>query len=438
MIRDYVKHKIICCINIYFIILSFLCFKSEAITLDTALKMAYKNSELVAIKEHQKEFSKIDRDSSILGILPTVTANYTWNKVLNSKSDPVTAMPFMGGGLDNIKTFQSASISMRSSLALWKTLPGIYVAFKAKDVKQYEYNSFLEDFGLMFIQTYMDVIYNTKALEVYKQMSDILDKKLKKVTIMNRYGTTKRDKVVLAEAQYYKNKTDEITTKSTLDKVKMDYKIMTGAEPVDLEVPDLTKAQLPAKDKKSFVEIVLAKNNKIKQSYYENITQKSYMVLQSFDLLPEPYTETSFSWYKIPNMMNYRAIYIGLGVSWTINGKDNRLANFRKEYRNYRIADLNYHLTLKQTEQDAEYAWEQYEAMLELVKATKKALKASKDSLQEVKVSVSVGTATFIDEMDVENQYLQANLDYLNSQKALILSYYKIIAMTGVGYLPIV
>ena len=76
--------------------------------------------------------------------------------------------------------------------------------------------------------------------------------------------------------------------------------------------------------------------------------------------------------------------------------------------------------------------------MMELVKATEKALKASKDSLKEVKVSVSTGTATFIDEMDVESQYLNANLNYLNAQKALILSYYKMVSMTGVGKLPVV
>ena len=54
---------------------------------------------------------------------------------------------------------------------------------------------------------------------------------------------------------------------------------------------------------------------------------------------------------------------------------------------------------------------------------------------KEVKVSVSTGTATFIDEMDVETQYLNANLNYLNAQKSLILAYYKLISLTGVGYL---
>ena len=99
--------------------------------------------------------------------------------------------------------------------------------------------------------------------------------------------------------------------------------------------------------------------------------------------------------------------------------------------------DKHFRFAFQQTEQDANYAWDQYFAMMELVKATEKALKASKDSLKEVKVSVSTGTATFIDEMDVESQYLNANLNYLNAQKALILSYYKMVSMTGVGKLPV-
>ena len=75
--------------------------------------------------------------------------------------------------------------------------------------------------------------------------------------------------------------------------------------------------------------------------------------------------------------------------------------------------------------------------MKDLVVATKKALDASKNSLKEIKVSVATGTASFVDEMDVETRYLNSNLDYLNAQKALILAYYRIVSMTGVGYLPV-
>ena len=161
------------------------------------------------------------------------------------------------------------------------------------------------------------------------------------------------------------------------------------------------------------------------------------MCQKSFDLLPELHTDTTYMQYNLPGFMKYTYGYMGIGASWTINGSANRYTNARREYKNYRIAELNHSLTLKQTEQDAGYAWDQYFAMMELVKATEKALKASKDSLKEVKVSVSTGTATFIDEMDVESQYLNANLNYLNAQKALILSYYKMVSMTGVGKLPV-
>ena len=411
----------------------------KAETLKNAIEKAYNYSEVVGIKREQADFGKINRDTSILAMLPSITASYSFNKVLgvHSKSDD-PAMAGMGTGFNNLTKTHMASVSIKSTLAFWKTLPGMYVAWKGMTAKEYEYTGFLEDFGLLFIQKYMDVIYNEKALEVYKQMGETLEKKVKKVSVMKQYGAVKNDKVVLAEAQFYKNKADEIQTQSTLDKTKMDYKIMTGEEPIGLEIPNLDNAKLPAKNKEDFIQLVLLKNSKLRQSEDEMISQKNYAIIQSFDMLPEPYTETSYMYYNLPGMMRYNAWYTGVGIGWTINGKDNRLANFRKEYATYRITDLNYSLTRKQTEQDAGYAWDQYFAMLELVKATKKALKASTDSLKEVKVSVATGTATFIDEMDVENQYLEANLNYLNAQKALILSYYKMFSMTGVGKLPVV
>ena len=425
----------------------FVLFQNEndtnAETLKNAIEKAYKVSETIEIKRNQADFGKINRDTAILNFIPTLTMNYQYNykQVKNSQSysDPsmVMMMQQQNGEKKTFEGSHMASISMRSSLSFWKTLPGVYVAWKGMTAKEYEYNDFLENFGLLFIQKYMDVIYNEKSLEVYKQMSETLEKKVKKVQVMKQYGSAKNDKVVLAEAQYYKNKADEIQTKSNLDKTKMDYKIMTGEDPIDLTIPDVSNAKLPAKNKDDFVALVLAQNSKLKQTRDEMISQKNYMIIQSFDMLPELYSELSYAYYKIPNMMTYNGAYMGIGVSWTINGSNNRFANFRKEYKTYRIANLNYSLTLKQIEQDAGYAWEQYFAMLELVKATEKALKASTDSLKEVKVSVATGTATFIDEMDVENQYLEANLNYLNAQKALILSYYKMISMTGVGKLPV-
>ena len=420
---------------------------TNAITLKDALQNAYLYSETVGIKEHMKDFGTINLEEAIVGFVPTLTLSWDYNKVFkrdtgtmanngsgnaNQNANPLTA------GLGNLRSMETKSVNLHSSLALWKTLPGLYVAIKGKQAKDYEYNDFLESFGLLFIQKYMDVIYNTKALEVYQQMSDLLKKKVEKVSVMSRYGVAKRDKVVLAEAQYYQNKADEIKTKSDLDKVRMDYKIMTGIEPVDLEIPNVLDIPLPAKNRNDFIALVLAKNSKLLQTEMEAVSQKYYMWIKSFDLLPELHTDTTYMQYNLPGFMKYTYGYMGIGASWTINGSANRYTNARREYKNYRIADLNHSLTLKQTEQDAGYAWDQYFAMMELVKATEKALKASKDSLKEVKVSVSTGTATFIDEMDVESQYLNANLNYLNAQKALILSYYKMVSMTGVGKLPVV
>ena len=160
-------------------------------------------------------------------------------------------------------------------------------------------------------------------------------------------------------------------------------------------------------------------------------------MVQAFDMLPEIYTEYSYVKYKSKGFLNMNYSYMGIGATWAINDKLNRFNTARKEYKNYRIADLNYNLTKKQTEQDAAYAWDQYFSMKDLVVATKKALDASKNSLKEIKVSVATGTASFVDEMDVETRYLNSNLDYLNAQKALILAYYRIVSMTGVGYLPV-
>ena len=72
------------------------------------------------------------------------------------------------------------------------------------------------------------------------------------------------------------------------------------------------------------------------------------------------------------------------------------------------------------------------------IKATQKALTASTNSLKEIKASMATGTASYVDEMEIQNKYLDANLNHLNAQKNLILSYYKLIAMTGCGYLPVV
>ena len=426
--------------------------ESVATTLKEALELAYKNSETVNIKALQRDFGSIDRDTAWFNILPQTTLSYQTGKAIKpsfnygaltqSLTDFVRENNLrvpQGNNDDTSNKVGTSTMSVSATLPLsyWKIVPGIVVAHKAKSAKDFEYNEFLENFGLLFIQKYMDVIYYTKAKEVYSQMTETLDKKLRKVSIMNRYGTAKKDKVVMAEAQLYENKANEITTQSALEKAKVDYKIMTGEMPVDLEIPQLKDLVLPAKNQDEFVAMVLDNNSRLLKVKAQLSAQKANLVLSSMRFLPDAFFNYSYTDSKMGNYMNYHYHSIGIGVSLTINGSDNLLNNARKEYKNYRIADLNYALSLKEIEQDAGYSWDQYSAMVELVKATEKALKASIDSLKEVKVSVSTGTATFIDEMDIENQYLNANLNYLNAIKALTLSYYKLISLTGVGRLVV-
>lgn len=439
--------------NFFTLFVAFLITKTgnaEAITLKEALEKAYENSETVEMKEKLRDFGDINRDTAILALLPTVQLDWQSQKILSkpklfsmpSNVQPTTPMEtalvknLSSGG--NKKPWMTVlSVNVKSSLSIYKTWPGVYIASKGKDAKDYEYKGFLEDFGLLFIQKYMDIIYNESAAKVYEQMSDTFEKKMKKISVMNKYGSAKSDQVVLAEAQFYRNKADVISTKSALDKAKMEYKIMTGEDPIDLQMPDVMNAQLPAKDKEDFVNLALSKNSKLLQAENEATSQKYYAMVQAFDMLPEVYTEFSYVKYKSKGFLNMNYSYMGFGATWAINDKLNRFNTARKEYKNYRIADLNYNLTKKQTEQDAAYAWDQYFSMKDLVVATKKALDASKNSLKEIKVSVATGTASFVDEMDVETRYLNSNLDYLNAKKALILAYYRIVSMTGVGYLPV-
>ena len=432
---------------------------SNATTLKDAIQLAYKNSEQVYMKLAQRDISNIDFQTAIFNLLPQVEASYTYMKTnhtsfhqgddlkqmlsmynFSSLQNNNTANPLNGGqvpsGNKKIGS-QMASITATASLSYYKTIPLILANKRNVDASAYEYNEFLENFGLLFIQKYMDVIYYSKAKEVYSQMSETLEKKVKRVNIMNKYGTAKKDKVVIAEAQYYENEANKINMQSSLDKAKIDYKIMTGTEPEDLQVPDLANVVLPVKNKDDFVALVLSANSSLQKTKSQLLAQKMSMFANQMNVLPDLFATYSYNWANTPGWMRYNYDYFGVGASWTINGRDNRWNGARKSYKNYRIADLNKSLAEKQIEADAIYSWDQYYAMLELVKATKKALKASSDSLKEVKVSVSTGTATFIDEMDIENQYLNANLNYLNAQRALILAYYKLVSMTGVGYLPV-
>ena len=202
---------------------------AEAITLKEALEKAYENSETVEMKEKLRDFGDINRDTAILALLPTVQLDWQSQKILSKPklfSMPSNVQPTTPMETELVKNLSSGgnkkpwmtvlSVNVKSSLSIYKTWPGIYIASKGKDAKDYEYKGFLEDFGLLFIQKYMDIIYNDSAAKVYEQMSDTFEKKMKKIGVMNKYGAAKSDQVVLAEAQFYRNKADVISTKSAL------------------------------------------------------------------------------------------------------------------------------------------------------------------------------------------------------------------------------
>ena len=141
------------CLNIY---------NAKAITIQEAIRLAYKNSETIGIKRQQADFGKINFQSSILGFLPSVSTSYGYNKIISSRNDMNNNLANgannndsnMMSGIANLSSAQTASVSMRSSLALWKTIPGLYIAWAGLKAKEEEYKKFLEDFGLLFVQTY--------------------------------------------------------------------------------------------------------------------------------------------------------------------------------------------------------------------------------------------------------------------------------------------
>ena len=206
-----------------------------ATTLKDAIQTAYKNSEQVYIKMSQRDLSSIDRDTAISNFLPQISASWVKMKTNKTHFDMGADMQKMINGYrgmmpanannntnnnddgeSNKVGSQNISVEATASLSYYKTIPALVANQRNVKASKYEYNEFLESFGLLFIQKYMDVIYYDKARDVYSQMSDTLEKKVKRVSILNKYGTAKKDKVVIAESQYYENEANKISTQSLL------------------------------------------------------------------------------------------------------------------------------------------------------------------------------------------------------------------------------
>jgi outer membrane protein TolC len=417
---------------------------SAATTLFEAINKAYNHSEYVQIQELNYDIAVIDRDAAFLSLLPEISYTFGYKKhdtdipSLSTVPPSLSDAPFFA--MYAKKSTETNSVfSTRSSLSFHKSIPGLMTAIKAKDAKYGEMNVFMENFGLSFIKNYLDIIYTEKSLNVLKKIENIVLTKLKKLEVLYQQGVIKNDKLTIVKSQLLEIESRIIALTSDLESLKVNYKILTGDKPENLTMPAVP--MLPFTNQEEFISTVILKNSTLYKTTNEKEQAKHYNTFSILNNLPDIYSEFSVSQMKTDgekanggvNSFAVNRMTMGIGVSLTINTMENKFSNARKAYKFYKIANLNHSVTLQKIEEEAKDTWNKYIAMHQLMKSREENVAVAQDSLEQIKVSVKSGTASFVDEMDIEKNYLEAELNLLDTKRNIIMLYYKIISMTGVG-----
>ncbi len=409
--------------------------QSFAITLEEALPLAYKNSDALKVAEETFIQEIQAMSDAISGFMPRANANITMS---NTKSSPNPGNGGVAGGdsmNNDTHTSQSVSVAQPifnsgSSVFNLKAAEAQFKASRAKFylAEQKELLSAVEVY-LNFYEAEQKYKIAVESLEFREHEFDAAEQRLKlgEETITN---------VAAARAKLAQARAKKATEEAALQSNRAIFLKIFGVEPENISLPEVP-AGLP-ENMDTMVSKSLVSSHSVDEAKNSVAAAKasSYSITAS-TLLPSVFLKGTFSRdrYSTERPMNYKnrnSVYTALSIDIPILSKGGaEFASIREKKSIARRMAHTLDDTRNSVKVEATTLWGQYEAQKASLVFAEEYVKAQTMALEGAKYEYEIGSKTMLDVFQIEDEYNNAKLTNVATQKSYIKTAYQILSSNG-------
>lgn len=396
---------------------------AEAATLKQALETAYQHNPLLRSERESLKATDENASQAFSGWLPT--ASFT--KSIGDERATVGARPESSDHLDN-DTLQVTQPLFQGgrTIANMKRAKHQIVSGQAS-LRDREQRVLLES-----VTAYMDVLRDTKVLNISKNNEEVLRKHLEATKDRFDLGEVTRTDVAQAEARLSRATTDRIVAFGNLEASRATYKRVIGEEPVDLVYPKelpVIPGTLEEVMKVSLEQnpLLLEQIQNVKVAKYEvNALEANILPKVTFDIISR----------RDEGGVNFGGVDVDTD-QFLVNAQV-PLYQSGAEYSRVRQA--------KQTEKSREYfmndtrntvvenairAWEQFNVAESTIVSSEDTVRANRVALDGVQQEADVGSRTTLDVLDAEQELFVARTNVIRAKRDKAVANYALLSVMG-------
>lgn len=382
----------------------------EPLSLLTAIQLANKSSESLAIKGESYLQALINKNLAADAFLPTVNASGSAN--------------FNGGS--TYTPNHSSSSSLGASYNLFNGFKDL-ASIKQADLNAEQQKALLLDQQSALIlnvaQTYYSILSAERSIKVLENTIGVMNERLRDTNTKYKLDMATLLDIAQTESQLASTRVSLTNSKTQAKNGRVTLAFLIGVTRADfvltdnLSIPETIPTLEECFDnaQNSRLDLIASKNamdssqiniEKAIEKYYPSLSLNLSRALHS-----DP--ESTIDWTA------------GLSLSLPIFSAGQIEEGVRTAWSQYRTSQLSYNALKRQINQDTETALNNLNSSAEKLKNLTTQLESSKQSLDLSERSFQLGKATNLDRMNAQDSLLNAQLQLANeelNQKSLYLS----------------
>ena len=293
------------------------------------------------------------------------------------------------------------------------------------------FRSDIQDLIINAIDGYLTVINFDKSFEANAKNYDLVLKALDETKTRFNLGSATLYDLQEAEASFALATTNLFISEQNIKISKKTFQRIVGMPPINLnEVLDINSSLN--------LDVIISdamKNNLQIQLINNNIRNKEILILKEKKSKQPSLDITGTGLYSNGSRLDKGTettsgtVALKLTIPIFQKGQDN--SNIRKLYSQKLQSEINLLDVKDDLNISIANTYKDFKISEYKMKSNKTIIKSIQTSLDSLKAEYDIGTKTITDLVSEEEKMLDANVDYLNSKKDYLLSYFKLKALDG-------
>ena len=304
-------------------------------------------------------------------------------------------------------------------------------AMAEQDLHDLTYVENVNKFIMNAIGTYIEVLSKREELSIRDKLEKQASFNVEKVNTEYIVGHGTKTALLSAKSDLANATSNRMKTQAELSNAEQGYLVLVGTLPGKLQVPANNLKMPVSLDEALKIgetrNTSLLKGSAQKRSAQYGVSASVAAAMPSVDLV------AGYSKDLMGNNQNNASLGIECSYQLLSNSRTggNHVANINSAINANTAASYALDYAKKAAVQEVTVTWHEWEATKSQMRFVQSSVEAGRAAYDAALTEFKLGSRAYLDFLKVQEQYLNAELSFLNTQKAEILGRYKLLAAMG-------